>query len=132
MLSTSHIVTTAREPFTLPSITFLRLYMCVCRTLPPTKKATSPESVQAGIESTLQGVGGRVYGGHIFMASGNLRRYSFSTLSATLAIYLLPVYLHIYATHVSIGLDACHFWDAVTFVPLTDQILVGGDILVSR
>jgi hypothetical protein len=62
--------------------------------------ANTPESVQSAITATLQGIGGRIYGGIIFIAAG------------------------------SVSITNCHFWSTSILLPVTDQIVVGGDILM--
>ncbi len=62
--------------------------------------ANTPESVTNAIVSTLNFVGGRIYGGHVFMAVGNKNFFG------------------------------CNFWDTVLIIPLTDQVSIGGDVLV--
>lgn len=61
--------------------------------------ANTPESVQSAITATLQGIGGRIYGGIIFIASG------------------------------SVSVTNCHFWSTSFLLPVTDQVVIGGDIL---
>jgi len=62
--------------------------------------ANTHESVQSAIQSTLDFVGGRVYGGHVFVASGTVTFFG------------------------------CNFWDTTILLPLTDQITLGGDKLL--
>jgi hypothetical protein len=53
---------------------------------------TDPESIQGAIEDTLNFVGGRIYGGHVFVAAGNVNFFG------------------------------CNFWDSALVLPLTDQV----------
>ena len=62
--------------------------------------ANTPESVQNAIQATLDFVGGRIYGGHVFVAAGTVTFFG------------------------------CNFWDTTLMMPLTDQIIIGGDVLV--
>ena len=62
--------------------------------------ANDLESVQGAIESTLDFIGGRIYGGHVFVAAGTVTFFG------------------------------CNFWDTTLLLPLTDQISIGGDVLV--
>jgi hypothetical protein len=62
--------------------------------------ATSANSVQKAVEDTLNFMGGRVYGGHVFVASGTVNFFG------------------------------CRFIDKSIVLPLTDQIAIGGDVLV--
>lgn len=62
--------------------------------------ANSWESVQEAIQATYTGMGGRTYGGHIFIAGG------------------------------SVKFTNCHFWTTAILLPLTDQFSLGGDILM--
>lgn len=58
--------------------------------------SNTPEAVQAAIAATVEGTGGRVYGGHVFVAEGDVQ------------------------------FVACNFWDTTLVLPLTDQVGGGG------
>ena len=61
--------------------------------------ANTPQSVENAITATLNFVGGRIYGGHVFVAAGNVNFFG------------------------------CNFWDTTLVLPLTDQVSIGGDVL---
>jgi hypothetical protein len=66
-----------------------------------TTQATTPESVRDAIKSTIEGTGGRVYGGHVFVMDGD------------------------------VDFVACNFWDTVLVLPLTDQVYLLLLLLIS-
>lgn len=63
-------------------------------------QAGSVEAVEAAIDDTRNGVGIRLYGGHILVATGEVNMLN------------------------------CHFWDLAILLPLTDIVAIGGDLLV--
>jgi len=65
-------------------------------------QASSVEAVQGVIDDTANGVGLRIYGGHILVAAGDVNMVN------------------------------CHVWDYFVLIQLTDAIGFGGDILVRR
>jgi hypothetical protein len=54
--------------------------------------ANTPEAVEGAIAATMAGMGGRIYGGHVFIMDGDVQ------------------------------FTACNFWDTTLVVPLTDQV----------
>ncbi|KAM3569065.1 hypothetical protein VYU27_008826 [Nannochloropsis oceanica] len=62
--------------------------------------ANDLDSVTGAIEDTFNLVGGRLYGGHVFVAAGTVTFFG------------------------------CNFWDTTLLLPFTDQVTIGGDVLV--
>lgn len=58
------------------------------------------DSVQGAIEDQIDFVGGRIYGGHVYVAAGTVNFFG------------------------------CNFWDTTLLLPFTDQVSIGGDVLV--
>lgn len=64
-------------------------------------QANSLEAVQGAIDDTFNGIGFRLYGGHILLVAGEVNMFN------------------------------CHIWDYFILIQLTDVVVVGGDVLVS-
>lgn len=56
--------------------------------------------MQGAIDDTFDGVGFRIYGGHVLLVTGEVNMFN------------------------------CHVWDYIILVQLTDVLVVGGDVLV--